>query len=406
MPMNILLITQVYPDEKGTKTIRSSSVCHYWTKEWVKMGHQVHVIYLYPQYSTILHKIAEFCPNYIAQFTNGTLTKRLNHSLSYELDGVSIHKIPMYKPIPKIRYSKGIINGLIDEIKSYLSQGNIFPDIILGHFDNPVLEVASKCKFIFNVPFAFVLHGYPSDIKRLYPNSYKALINSVDLWGFRSEAIKKNFESIYGRLNKSFIAYSGIPESYIYNKNLNTVKNEGKICYVGALIKRKYPEKVLEAAISFLKKGNLSITYIGDGALSKKINRIAKRNHIDEKQLHLLGHISRKDVQEELSTSEYFIMISRHETFGMVYLEAMAHGCITIASKNEGFDGIIKDGVNGFLCDAGNSADLSNLLKKIISMPNNEKEKIRMNAISTAKEMTERKMAEKYLSDVIDNIKS
>lgn len=39
-------------------------------------------------------------------------------------------------------------------------------------------------------------------------------------------------------------------------------------------------------------------------------------------------------------------------------------------------------------------------------MPNNEKEKIRMNAISTAKEMTERKMAEKYLSDVIDNIKS
>ena len=38
-------------------------------------------------------------------------------------------------------------------------------------------------------------------------------------------------------------------------------------------------------------------------------------------------------------------MISELETFGLVYIEAMAAGCITIASRNEGFDGIIKDGV-------------------------------------------------------------
>ena len=34
--MNLLLLTQVYPDEIGCETLRSSSVCHYWTKEWVK----------------------------------------------------------------------------------------------------------------------------------------------------------------------------------------------------------------------------------------------------------------------------------------------------------------------------------------------------------------------------------
>lgn len=403
--MNILLITQVYPDEKGTKTVRSSSVCHYWTKEWVKMGHQVYVIYLYPQYYKMLHKIAEFCPNYISQFTNGTLTKRLSHSLSYELDGVHIFKIPMYKPIPKIRYSRSVINGLVHEIKAYLSQNNIKPNIIFGHFDNPVLEVGCKCKSLLNVPFVFVLHGYPSDIRRLYPNSYHELINSVDLWGFRSEAIKRDFESQFKTLDKSFIAYSGIPDYYVCQQETNKSKIEGKICYVGALIKRKYPEKILEASVPFIQDGILSLTYIGDGALSKKIKRIAKRKHINEDCLHLLGHISREQVQKELSTSEYFIMISRHETFGMVYLEAMAHGCLTIASRNEGFDGIIKDGINGFLCNAGDCMELSNLLHKIISMPNSKKEKIRMNAISTAKKMTERKMAEKYLSDVFDKIK-
>ena len=43
-----------------------------------------------------------------------------------------------------------------------------------------------------------------------------------------------------------------------------------------------------------------------------------------------------------------WIMISKNETFGLVYLEAMARGCITIGSRNQGIDGVINHGVNGF----------------------------------------------------------
>lgn len=46
--------------------------------------------------------------------------------------------------------------------------------------------------------------------------------------------------------------------------------------------------------------------------------------------------------------SDCFIMISKNEAFGLVYLEAMSAGCITIASRGEGFDGVIIHGVNGF----------------------------------------------------------
>jgi len=402
--MNILFITQVYPDEKGTKTIRGSSVCHYWTKEWVKMGHQVYVIYLYPQYLSVLHKIAEFCPNYIAQFTNGTLTKKLNHSIFYELDGVHIYKIPMYKPIPKIRYGKDVINGIVDEIKDHLLKCRIKPDIILSHFDNPVLEIASLCKSFLHIPFAFVLHGYPSDIRRLYPHNYEELINNVDLWGFRSVAIKKDFESQYGTLSKSFIAYSGIPEYYIPKGDFVLEKEKGKVCYVGALIKRKYPEKVLEAMIPFMQKGEMSLTYIGEGALEKRIRNQAQKNKIGSR-LYLLGQVDREHVQHELASTDIFVMVSRHETFGMVYLEAMAHGCITIASKNEGFDGIIVDGVNGFLCEAGNSNELRRIIEFINEMDADKKQSIRQAAISTAQAMTEHKMAVAYINDVCNLIK-
>ncbi len=49
------------------------------------------------------------------------------------------------------------------------------------------------------------------------------------------------------------------------------------------------------------------------------------------------------------------VMNSRNEAFGLVYFEAMARGCIIITSRKEGFDGIIQDGVNGFLFKASDS---------------------------------------------------
>ena len=170
------------------------------------------------------------------------------------------------------------------------------------------------------------------------------------------------------------------------------------------LIKRKYPEKVLEAMIPFMQKGEMSLTYIGEGALEKRIRNQAQKNKIGSR-LYLLGQVDREHVQHELASTDIFVMVSRHETFGMVYLEAMAHGCITIASKNEGFDGIIVDGVNGFLCEAGNSNELRRIIEFINEMDADKKQSIRQAAISTAQAMTEHKMAVAYINDVCNLIK-
>lgn len=58
-------------------------------------------------------------------------------------------------------------------------------------------------------------------------------------------------------------------------------------------------------------------------------------------------------------------MISTNEIFGLVYLEAMAASCLTIASKNGGVDGIIKCEKNGFLCEEGNDKELHSILNRI-----------------------------------------
>ena len=114
-----------------------------------------------------------------------------------------------------------------------------------------------------------------------------------------------------------------------------------------------------------------------------------------------MGQISRKEVFDFLSKAETFIMISNNETFGMVYLEAMAMGCITIASRNGGVDGIIKNGINGYLSEQGNENDLANVINIIKKLNNKEKENMQMNAVKTAIEFSDSKVSDKYL----DNIK-
>ncbi len=84
----------------------------------------------------------------------------------------------------------------------------------------------------------------------------------------------------------------------------------------------------------------------------------------------------------------------------MVYLEAMARGCITVASRDEGFDGIITDGENGFLCRAGDTDELAGIIRRIRNMTPEELSRISRNARRTAAGMTERLAAGHYLQFV------
>ena len=90
-------------------------------------------------------------------------------------------------------------------------------------------------------------------------------------------------------------------------------------------------------------------------------------------------------------------MLSKNETLGLVYLEAMAMGCITICSKNEGVDGIIKHGENGFLCEADNLNELIELIISIKNLSIEQRQKISNNAISTMANFTNSNIAKKYL---------
>jgi glycosyltransferase involved in cell wall biosynthesis len=168
------------------------------------------------------------------------------------------------------------------------------------------------------------------------------------------------------------------------------------------LIQRKFPFETL-LSLTNSEFTDFSLTYIGQGAEGKKINAyLPTLAELKPKSsVSLLGRIPREKIKQHLLSSDVFIMVSKNEVFGLVYLEAMATGCIPVAAKNEGFDGIIIDGVNGFLCEAGNVDELTQIINRIKKMPCEELKKISQQAIETANQMTDEKMAKNYLNDVL-----
>lgn len=395
---NVLLIANNYPIP-NVNIYGGTKVCHYFAKEMVKMGFNVKVIFCYTIYMPFLHFLGSGFKESIGKiFPTSINSIRYKSPVEYNIDGVDVLLIPCYKPIPKIKFKKKSINKAVDEIIEYLHDNNFQPDIVTSHFLHPSLEIVSKLKNVLKVPVGVTLHGKIETKNDI--NAINEARKTIDFWGFRSFPIRQSFEKNCFIPSKSLMCFSGIPSDIINSSSWEKHNKESvaEFCFIGNLINRKYPLEVVHA----LSKSDLpyKLKIIGSGGLENKINRYIN-NHNLKRKVYLLGRIPRQEIFKELENTECFIMISKDETFGLVYLEAMAKGCIVIASKNEGMEGIIVNGVNGYLCSSGDENELSLLIQTINKLTIEGKINISQNALKTVSMLTDEQQAKYYIENLI-----
>lgn len=397
---NILLLTTIYP--LPTKENHGTAVCHFFAREWVKMGYNVRVIHFQAVFPQPFYWLARMNRKLIAAKTGAVVYTERDKGAIYESEGVKVNRIPLFKPIPHGGYSKKAIRQAVEKIVEWNGESGFIPDIIVGHFPNPQIEVVGRLKeFYPKSSTSIVMHGDTEIMQKVYGKRLEELMAKIDMWGFRSKSVMREFEDAVGKVERTFICYSGIPEKYITANNSHHFdKPLHSFVYVGEMIERKYPEKVLEALEMAYPDKNFSMSYIGDGQQLSAIRQEMEAKQLQE-QVHILGRIPRDRIVVEYDKADCMIMISRGEAYGLVYLEAMARGCITIASRNEGFDGVIVDGENGFLCKAGDAHELAAIIRRVNALTADERQAISERAIETAKRLTDEKAAKLYIDDMI-----
>ena len=397
--MNILLLSTIYPLPEGNK---GTAVCHFFTREWVKMGHNVRVVHIQAVYPRIFYWMAKLARKRIEAKTGAVIyTHRDSAIEKYEMDNVPICRMPVYKPIPHGAFSKKAVRHAAIDIVMENLDNHFIPDVIIGHFPNPQIELLSLLKKEYtSAKSCIVMHGDIEIMKKVYGNRLPSLMNDIDMWGFRCKQMVEEFEDKICKIDKPFICYSGIPAKYITSKNTHKYKKIlHRFLYVGEMIERKYPERIIDALIKVYPSKDFELHYVGAGQQISIIKQTIVEYGLNN-QVKLLGWIPRDKIIEEYDWADSLIMISRGEAYGLVYLEAMARGCIPVASKREGFDGVIVDGENGFLCEAGDVNELITIIQHVNSMTPEERLKVSNNAIKKGMELTDEKAADLYLNDI------
>lgn len=398
--MNILLITSllILPNSAHREivggTIAISDLVKYWTREHnvlcireVTFGLKRYIKYRIDKlrgHKTILDDIPD----------------------KYILDGIVTYPI-MWEYTHFFQLTGGYLNHYMDgKINRILKQNNFVPDVIISHM--PSYSVAYYIRRISaDVPRVAVLH---SDIHYLMADV--GILHGKTISKMRSKSLDEAFDCIYTRSYSIYknakelglkhlsdgIVTSGVP-SYlpdIQREWTQFVSKKVKILYAGSLIERKGVQQVLKALAALNSQFHYEFLIIGGGYYETYLHELTGRLGLTE-HVFFLGEKSRNEVMQYMLDSDIFITPSHHETFGLVYLEAMAMGCITIGSKGEGIDGIIVDGQNGFLVDPYDVEDIAGKLQQVIHLTVEEIREIGTHAMEIVNTHAEEKVSEHYM---------
>lgn len=86
-------------------------------------------------------------------------------------------------------------------------------------------------------------------------------------------------------------------------------------------------------------------------------------------QVHLLGHLPQADLARRMSRSHVLVLPSMQDGFGMVLSQAMACGCVPVASSHTGAWDAFEHGRSGLVFPAGDAHALTTHLQRLADEP-------------------------------------
>lgn len=116
-----------------------------------------------------------------------------------------------------------------------------------------------------------------------------------------------------------------------------------QIVYVGRLEKRKGVNYLIKAFAELsAKRPNVKLTIAGDGTDCQKLELLVKE--LGLKNVEFLGYVSDAHKKQLLKEADLFCSPAIYgESFGIVLLEAMATGLVTVAGNNPGYADVLRD---------------------------------------------------------------
>ncbi|MBC9798129.1 glycosyltransferase family 4 protein [Sinomicrobium weinanense] len=190
---------------------------------------------------------------------------------------------------------------------------------------------------------------------------------------FISPSLKVKIEEIYPELDnkKFYLLPNGLApywiEEEMSNRKEKKLNEHIRLLFVGQII----PRKNLDILLEFMKrkhKRGYTLTIVGENTLEMDFKKINKQLPPDNKVVYLGKLNSKEELKTVYDNNDIFVLLSKSETFGAVYTEAISRGLPIIYTKGEGMDGFFEEGEVGFSCDSTSQEELAERIEQIIPL--------------------------------------
>jgi len=178
------------------------------------------------------------------------------------------------------------------------------------------------------------------------------------------------YKSIGVKQNRLVLIHYWLPRSFHLSPTPKFLASGEpiKFIFIGWMIEEKGLNEILGALNELYAKYQFHFTFIGGGPMLEGV-RAAIKNAKWESSVFAYGWCTNKLKEQELSSSNVFVLPSYAEGFPMTLIESMLYGLPAICSDVGGISDSLHDGVNGFLIPPRNMQALKNAMEFYIKNP-------------------------------------
>lgn len=266
-------------------------------------------------------------------------------------------------------------------LQRFLQTAPELTDVALVHTTNITLDFAilpvvrwAAARSIPHVCTPFVHLGEPGNrqIRRYYSMSHQ-----IDLLRHSAAVIAQT------NLERRFLVQAGVPDRLLHTIGVGVTPAElaggdgarfrrdqaidgPMVLTIGAAAYDKGTIHVVQALQQLWARGS-NVTWVQIGPLLGHFEEFyAGLAPADRSRTRLLGFVDDTTRRNALAAADLFVLPSRTDSFGIVYLEAWCYGVPVIGARAGGVPEVITHGLNGLLVPFGAVAELATATERLL----------------------------------------
>lgn len=349
--MRIMMLSWEYPPRIVGGIAR---VVHDLSHSFAKQGHEVHVI-----------------------------TYQEGETKEFEKDGdVYVHRVANY-PINANNLIDWVMQlnfCMIEKAADVINEFGKF-DVLHAH-DWLVAYAARTLKRTYKIPLVATIHATESGRNKGIHNSSQGYVNDVE-WMLTYEAcnvicnsqfMKNEIKNLFGKpVDNIHVVPNGININKFDNQRRDwnfrrnyASDNEKIIFFAGRIVNEKGIQILFQAAPKILANyPNVKFVIAGRGPFMDELKKLADSLGISQK-VYFTGHLNDTQITKMYKCADIATFPSLYEPFGIVALEGMLAGCVTVVSDAGGLNEIISHGIDGMKSYAGNPNSLADSILEVL----------------------------------------